>query len=88
MPVRVMKLLGIEKVILSNAAGGISDTFKVGDVMILKDHINLMGFAGLNALMGKEDLRLVPLICGRFRKKYGRVVSAAVLMYLKWWGSR
>ena len=39
-PVRVMKLLGIENLLVSNAAGGINETFKVGDLMIIRDHIN------------------------------------------------
>ncbi len=39
-PVRVMKLLGIENLLVSNAAGGINTSFKVGDLMIIKDHIN------------------------------------------------
>ena len=41
-PVRVMKLLGIENLLVSNAAGGINETFKVGDLMIIRDHINMM----------------------------------------------
>lgn len=41
-PIRVMKLLGIENLLVSNAAGGINNTFKVGDLMIIKDHINNM----------------------------------------------
>ena len=39
-PVRVMKLLGIENLLVSNAAGGINQTFRVGDLMIIRDHIN------------------------------------------------
>lgn len=39
-PIRVMKLLGIENLLVSNAAGGINTSFKVGDLMIIKDHIN------------------------------------------------
>lgn len=39
-PVRVMKLLGIETLFVSNAAGGINPTFHVGDLMIIRDHIN------------------------------------------------
>lgn len=39
-PVRVMKLLGVETLFVSNAAGGINNTFKVGDLMIITDHIN------------------------------------------------
>ncbi|MBS1549410.1 MAG: purine-nucleoside phosphorylase [Bacteroidetes bacterium] len=41
-PFRVFKLLGIQNLILSNASGGVNKNFKVGDVMLIKDHINLM----------------------------------------------
>lgn len=41
-PIRVMKLLGIKNLFVSNAAGGINTTFKVGDLMIIRDHINMM----------------------------------------------
>lgn len=57
MPVRVMKLCGIENLIVTNAAGGINPRFKVGDIMILKDHINLPGFAGKHPLNGPNDKR-------------------------------
>ena len=40
-PVRVMQLLGIEYLFLSNAAGGMNGSFKVGDIMLIEDHINL-----------------------------------------------
>ncbi len=40
-PVRVMKLLGIEKLLISNASGGLSQDHQVGDLMIMTDHINL-----------------------------------------------
>ncbi len=57
MPVRVMKLCGVETLIVTNAAGGLNSNFKVGDIMILKDHINLPGFTGLHPLRGPNDIR-------------------------------
>lgn len=42
-PIRVFKLLGVDKVILTNAAGAINIDYKPGDIMIIKDHIKLMG---------------------------------------------
>lgn len=50
-PVRVMKLLGIERLIVSNASGGVNPDFEVGEIMVLNDHINL--FPG-NPLIGKN----------------------------------
>lgn len=44
-PIRVMKLLGVKTVILTNAAGGINESFKAGDIMLIKDHINLTGLS-------------------------------------------
>lgn len=51
-PVRVMKLLGVETLIVTNAAGGINRDFAVGDLMVIEDHINFMGMAGQNPLRG------------------------------------
>jgi purine-nucleoside phosphorylase len=42
LPVRVMKLLGVENLFISNASGGVNPDFEVGDLMILNDHINLI----------------------------------------------
>ena len=50
-PVRVMKLLGVKSLLVSNAAGGINHTFKVGDLMIISDHINMIP----SPLIGKND---------------------------------
>lgn len=60
LPVRVMKLMGIKILIVTNAAGGINPGFNVGDLMIIKDHINIPGFAGNNPLNGPNDERWGP----------------------------
>lgn len=57
-PVRVFKALGVSYLIATNAAGGLNAGYKVGDVMILDDHINIPGFSGLHPLKGPNDERL------------------------------
>ena len=52
LPVRVMQRLGIEIMIVTNAAGAINPSFGPGDVMLITDHLNLAGMAGLNPLIG------------------------------------
>jgi purine-nucleoside phosphorylase len=56
-PVRVMKYLGVEKLIVSNASGGVNPNYKVGSIVILKDHINFMPE---HPLRGKNDERFGP----------------------------
>ena len=51
-PIRVMKMLGIETLLISNAAGGVGTNFKVGDLMIINDHIS---FFTINPLLGKNE---------------------------------
>lgn len=54
-PIRVMHFLGVQTVILTNAAGGLNPTFNGGDVMLINDHINLVGMSGNNPLVGPND---------------------------------
>lgn len=60
LPIRVMWKMGVKTLILTNAAGGINPEYNVGDVMIMKDHLNLPGFCGVNPLMGINDDRIGP----------------------------
>ncbi|XP_070575631.1 purine nucleoside phosphorylase-like [Ptychodera flava] len=59
-PIRVMSLMGVKTVIVTNAAGGINRSYNVGDFMMIKDHINMMGMTGGNPLMGPNDERFGP----------------------------
>jgi purine-nucleoside phosphorylase len=52
LPVRVMQLLGIEILVVTNAAGAVNPAFEPGDVMLISDHLNLIGMAGLSPLRG------------------------------------
>jgi purine-nucleoside phosphorylase len=54
-PVRIMKALGAQTLIVSNAAGGMNSSYKRGDLMAIGDHVNLMG---VNPLVGPNDERL------------------------------
>lgn len=51
-PIRVLALLGMKTLIVTNAAGGLNSTYKVGDVVVLHDHINFAGLSGVNPLRG------------------------------------
>ena len=60
LPVRVMGELGIEVLILTNAAGGLNPAFQAGDLMLINDHIGLMAMVGGNPLWGPNDPTLGP----------------------------
>jgi len=59
-PVRVMRLLGMEILIVTNAAGGLSPQFAPGELMLITDHINFVGMGGHNPLIGPNDPELGP----------------------------
>ena len=61
-PVRVMKMLGIETLLITNAAGGINSDYAVGDLMVIDDHIDLAGMTGLDPTRGAH----VPELGARF----------------------
>lgn len=54
-PIKVMKKLGVNTLIITNAAGSVNKKYNAGDLMIIKDHINLMG---VNPLIGENDSTL------------------------------
>ena len=54
-PTKVMRKLGVEHLIITNAAGSVNKDYKAGDLMLIKDHINLMG---VNPLVGENDSTL------------------------------
>jgi purine-nucleoside phosphorylase len=60
LPVRVMLRLGLEMMIVTNAAGGINPDFDPGDVMLITDNLNFVGMAGANPLMGPNIDELGP----------------------------
>lgn len=57
LPIRLFKLLGVKKTIITNAAGAVNTQYNVGDIMIVKDHLKL---TGSSPLCGKNDERFGP----------------------------
>ncbi len=55
LPIRAMHLLGIKTLVVTNAAGAINPDFRPGDLMLITDHINFMGMAGVSPLRGPND---------------------------------
>lgn len=51
----MFKLLGVETLLVTNAAGALTDSYGTGDLMIIRDHINFLGLAGQNPLLGPNE---------------------------------
>jgi purine-nucleoside phosphorylase len=60
LPIRVMQRLGIETLVVTNAAGAVNPEFNPGDLMLITDHINFVGLAGFNPLFGPNIDELGP----------------------------
>lgn len=71
-PVRVMKYLGVEKLIVSNASGGVNPNYRVGSIVIIKDHVNMMPE---HPLRGKNDERFGPRFVN-MSEPYSRAMMA------------
>jgi purine-nucleoside phosphorylase len=60
LPIRALRSLGVETLLVTNAAGGVNPAFRAGDLMLITDHINLVGMTGNNPLRGPNDDALGP----------------------------
>jgi purine-nucleoside phosphorylase len=60
LPVRVMQALGVEMLVITNAAGAVNPNFEPGDLMLITDHLNFIGMAGQNPLRGPNLEELGP----------------------------
>jgi purine-nucleoside phosphorylase len=63
-PIRVMHALGVQTLILTNAAGGLNTGYAAGDLMLINDHINFIGLTGNNPLVGPNDDSVGPRFPG------------------------
>lgn len=73
-PVRVMRALGAKILLISNAAGGLNPEFSKGDIMLITDHLNLMG---VNPLVGPNDESLGPRFPDMYEAYDKRLISIA-----------
>ena len=73
-PVRVMKYLGVEKLVVSNASGGVNPDYKVGSIVIIKDHINMMPE---HPLRGKNEPKFGPRFVNMSEPYSRKMIRAA-----------
>jgi purine-nucleoside phosphorylase len=59
-PVRTLQMLGIEILVVTNASGGLNPDFRAGELMLITDHLNIIGMSGNNPLFGPNDPSLGP----------------------------
>ena len=78
-PIRVMKFLGVEKLIVSNASGGVNPAYKVGSIVLITDHINM---TPEHPLRGKNDERFGPRFVN-MSEPYSRKMIAKVTTIAK-----
>ncbi|MCB0635088.1 MAG: purine-nucleoside phosphorylase [Lewinella sp.] len=83
-PVRVLKALGIERLIVSNASGSVNPAMEAGDIIFIRDHINFMA---ANPLRGENDERLGPRFPDMLHT-YDRALNARALALAKEQGVR
>ena len=79
LPVRVMRALGATTLIVSNAGGGLNPQFECGDLMIIEDHINLMGLTPLMVLNDPSTTLFVPM---SISLGWGVVFATAITLFL------
>jgi purine-nucleoside phosphorylase len=86
LPIRVMQQLGVEMVILTNAAGAVNPDFMPGDLMLITDHLNLVGMAGLTPLRGPNLDAFGPRFpdMGRVYDRQLQAVAGEVAAELGW----
>lgn len=79
-PIRVMKLLGIESIIVTHAAGGLNETFNIGDFMIIKDHLPMAMWASNGPLVGPNEDKFgprFPPMVGAYNSKLMEVAKSS-----------
>ncbi len=78
-PVRLMKKLGINRLIITNIAGGINSFYKLGDIVIIYDHINLLGRNPLEGFICEDPRKRFPVMCGAYSREMIEIAERAFI---------